>query len=229
MPDPAVDQASPGSSILAIAGGSCSGKTTLANQIIAALGPERALIIRTDNYYRSRLSEALADGPVNFDLPAALEFELLRSNLLDLKAGRPVEGPLWDFVGHRRKRETIRYEPKPIIVVEGIFALHARELIGLYDHSCYIECPEPIRLERRIVRDIAERGRTEWSVRDQFQNQVAPMHDEHVEPTKHMARRIISQTEYLAAPAKIVVELLFEIQRRSPATAALGSIASSPK
>jgi uridine kinase len=194
--------------VLAIAGGSCSGKTTLSDQLIAALGPDRSTIIRTDNYYRADLLESSGDAGANFDVPGALDFALLQANLLDLKAGRAVEGPLWDFVTRTRRVETIRYDPRPVIVVEGIFALHPRELHDLYDHSCFIECPEDIRLDRRIVRDIAERGRTEWSVREQFAAQVAPMHDEFVEPTKHMARRIVSQSDYCARPLKIIEELI---------------------
>lgn len=194
--------------VLAIAGGSCSGKTKLSDLVIAALGPERSTIVRTDNYYRADLVGSAGAALVNFDLPNAIDFELLRANLLELKQGRIVDGPQWDFVTHSRGASSIRYRPNAVIVVEGIFALHSRELNDLYDYSCFIECPETLRLERRIVRDIAERGRTEWSVREQFEAQVAPMHDEHVEPTKHLARRIVSQHEYCANPIAIVDELI---------------------
>jgi uridine kinase len=194
--------------ILAIAGGSCSGKTTLSDQLFSALGPDSSTIIRTDNYYRADLVEGSGDAPLNFDLPDALDFELLHANLLELKEGRVVEAPLWDFVTHSRQPETIRFEPKPVVIVEGIFALYARPLHELYYHSCFIECPEDIRLERRIVRDIAERGRTECSVREQFAAQVAPMHNHFVEPTKYMAQRIISQSEYCSNVHYIVGQLI---------------------
>lgn len=197
-----------GSRILAIAGGSCSGKTTLSDMVIEELGRSRSTIIRTDDYYRADLVERAQGAPVNFDLPNALDVELLHANLLDLQQGHGVDGPQWDFVGHRRRRETMRYEPTEVIVVEGIFALHAHQLVTLYDHSCFIECPENVRLERRIVRDIEQRGRTEWSVREQFQAQVAPMHDEYVEPTKYMARRLVSQSELVADARAIVEELI---------------------
>jgi uridine kinase len=202
------DRREAGPRILAIAGGSCSGKTTLADVVFAALGPERSLIVRTDNYYRADLLDFAGGGPVNFDVPAALDFDLLRANLSELKEGRAIEAPLWDFVSHRRRRETMRVEPRSVIVVEGIFALHSRELNAQYDYSCFIECPEDKRLERRIVRDVAERGRTEWSVREQFEVQVAPMHDEHVEPTKYLARRIVSQNEYCASPFAVAESMI---------------------
>lgn len=201
-------QGKAGPRILAIAGGSCSGKTTLSDQVIAVLGPARSTIIRTDNYYRADIVAAAGDGPANFDLPTGLDVDLLHANLLDLKRGNAVEGPLWDFVTHRRCTRTLRYEPNEVVVVEGIFALFARQLTALYDHSCFIECPQDVRLRRRIVRDVAGRGRTERSVHEQFHAQVVPMHDAFVEPTKHMAQRIISQSEYCASPGLIVEELL---------------------
>lgn len=198
----------PGSRILAIAGGSCSGKTTLSDLVLEELGRSRSTIIRTDDYYRADLVERAQGAPVNFDLPNALDVELLHAHLLELQRGHAVNSPQWDFVSHRRRRETVRYAPTDVIVVEGIFALHAHQLVTLYDHSCFIECPEKVRLERRIVRDAEERGRTESSVRDQFQSQVAPMHDEYVEPTKYMARRIVSQSEFVANPRAVVEELI---------------------
>jgi len=193
--------------VLGIAGGSCSGKTTLSELVLAALGPERSMIIRTDNYYRPEIAAARG-GQVNFDLPSAVDFDRLHADLQVLKTGRPVDAPLWDFVTHRRRAETMRCEPREVILVEGIFALHPRQLTELYDHSCYIECPEAIRLDRRIARDVAERGRTEWSVREQFESQVAPMHDEYIEPTKHMAARIVSQSEYCANAVAVAAELV---------------------
>ena len=194
--------------ILAIAGGSCSGKTTLSDLVVDTIGSEQSILIRTDNYYKADLLDSAPEGKANFDHPSAIDFELLKSNLSDLRSSRPIEGPLWDFVAHRRKTETLHYEPKEIIVVEGIFALYSRDLNDVYDHSCFLECPEVLRLDRRIQRDIAERGRNEWSVREQFETQVAPMHDEFVEPTKHLAHTIVSQAEYCTKPDDLVTKLL---------------------
>lgn len=180
--------------IIAIAGGSCSGKTTLANHLLLSLGDGRAVLMRQDDYYRSR-----AAGPLpNFDIPDSLDFKHLADDLTRLKSGETIAAPLYDFTTHTRRTETQEISPKPVIILEGILILAVDYLRPLIDYACFMECTEAIRFTRRLARDIAERGRTESCVHEQFYGQVAPAHDAYVEPSKSAADRVISQSDYCA-------------------------------
>ena len=194
--------------ILAIAGGSCSGKTTLAKQVVERLGEERAAYLAQDSYYRPLSGSVAERARVNFDHPDALDFALMADQLAELKVGRAVETPVYDFATHARQAKTARLEPKPVIVVDGILILHAPELGPMLDLACFLECPEDLRLERRIARDVAERSRSEASVRAQFAATVAPMHEEFVEPSKANADIIVDQARYLADTDRLIDQLL---------------------
>ena len=181
--------------ILAIAGGSCSGKTRLANYTQKALGDEVCTIIRQDNFYKD-LGGAAEDAPLpNFDHPKAFEWEGLRDALSALKTGQAVDIPVYDFVTHRRKVETEWIDPKPLMLIEGILLLSQQILLPIFDQSFFIECSQDVRYERRLARDIAERGRTEESVHKQLSEQVTPMHIAYVEPSKKNADMIITQNQ----------------------------------
>lgn len=178
--------------LIAIAGGSCSGKTTLARHLYDALSEDRAVLMRQDDYYHSCDGKDLP----NFDAPEALDFDSLAADLIKLKAKQAISAPLYDFTTHKRRKETQNILPRDVIILEGILILAVAQLRPLIDYACFIECEETIRFNRRLKRDIAERGRTETSVHTQFFGQVAPAHNKFVEPSKQNADRVISQTDY---------------------------------
>lgn len=167
--------------IIAVAGGSCSGKTSLAQQLAATLGSQRCNLMYQDSYYRGTADIT------NYDVPEAIEFELLAQHLEQLKQGQSVAMPVYDFTTHRRKPERESVQPKPVIIVDGILILHAPELANSFDLKVFVECEESIRKQRRLIRDCQERGRNRAEVIAQFDNQVAPLHNQYVEPSKACA------------------------------------------
>jgi len=178
--------------IIAIAGGSGSGKTTFAKRLYALLGAEQALILAQDHYYIDQSTKFDKDGgAVNFDHPDAIDFSLMAEHLYQLKNDREIEVPIYDFATHTRQVETVSYQAKPFILVEGILILTQSILRDHFDETVFIEVGEEQRFSRRLERDIRERGRTEQGVRDQFFGQVKPMHDEFVAPCGAYAKHII--------------------------------------
>jgi uridine kinase len=183
--------------IFGICGGSCSGKTTLAKRLYNSLGPSRACLIFQDNFYIDQSSKFKSDGEeINFDHPKAIDFDLMASVLRDLKLGKSVELPQYDFKTHTRKKETVKITPPShkdaIIFVDGIHILSQKVVRDLLDDSVFLEILEDIRFSRRKKRDTEERGRTVEGVSKQFFNHVKPMHDQYVEPSKIWAKRILT-------------------------------------
>ena len=199
--------------LIAIAGGSCSGKTTLAQHLYGALGEARAVLMRQDDYYYSYQG---GDLP-NFDAPDALDFDRLAADLKRLKSHEAIAAPLYDFTTHTRRAETRLIAPRDVIILEGILILAVPALTPLIDYACFIDCDEATRFERRLKRDIAERGRTEDSVHRQFFGQVAPAHDRFVEPSKANAQRVISQSDYCADVAALTQSILAQWRADRPA------------
>ena len=182
--------------VVGIAGCSGSGKTTLARELARELG---ATLFPLDLYYRD-LSQFPLDArdKQNFDHPDSLESELFIEHIRELGEGRAIQRPVYDFARHTRvvgRFETV--EPAPFLVVEGILALHYAELWPLYDFSVYVDAPNEICLDRRIYRDMRERGRTEESVRAQFEATARPMAEEYVVPSQARASITVSGTEAL--------------------------------
>jgi uridine kinase len=180
--------------IIGIAGGTGSGKTTVARAIYDRVGRDRIEWISHDSYYRN------FDGytpeqrhKINFDHPDSLETELLTRHLDVLMKGSSVEVPLYDFATHSRKVETQRVEPRKVIIVEGILVLAEPELRKRIDIKLFVDTPADIRFVRRLVRDIESRGRSLTSVVDQYMTTVRPMHEEFVEPSKRYADLIIPE------------------------------------
>jgi uridine kinase len=180
--------------VLGVAGGTGSGKTTVARAILDAVGEGRIALIEQDSYYRDvdwRSETELLQH--NFDHPSAIDDELLVSHLAALKAGHPVEVPIYDFVRHRRTARTRRVEPQPVILLEGILIFVEPALRELLDFKIYVDTDADLRLIRRLGRDMAERGRTVQDVLRQYLQTVRPMHLEFVEPSKRWADIIIPE------------------------------------
>ena len=188
--------------ILGIAGGSGSGKTTLTNAIISELGDEYVTTISHDSYYKdfSYLSLEERDH-LNWDTPNSLDSELLELHLQQLKLGKSVQIPVYDFKTHSRLTKTIEVKPKRIIIVDGILIFAEKGLIDQMDMKIYVDTEDDIRLIRRIQRDTTERQRTVQSVIDQYVQTVRPMHHLYVEPSKRYADIIVPAGKGIQAVA----------------------------
>lgn len=180
--------------VVGIAGGTGSGKTTVAAKLAAAMPPGRCVTIEHDAYYRDQGHLPPDErATINYDHPASLESELLAEHLRQLRAGRAVEIPIYDFATHTRRPETRRIAPSRVIIVEGILVFTEPALRELIDIKIFVDTDADIRLIRRIRRDLEQRGRTFQSVRDQYYATVRPMHLEHVEPSKRWADLIVPE------------------------------------
>ncbi|MEA2008431.1 MAG: uridine kinase [Chloroflexota bacterium] len=180
--------------VIGIAGGTGSGKTTIADIILEQVGPEQIAFLPHDAYYRD-LSDRTQEerAKVNFDHPASLETELLIEHIKQLKAGKTIHLPSYDFKTHTRTIATIPIETQPVILVEGILIFAEPELRPLFDIKIFVDTDADIRFIRRLQRDINERGRTSQSVIKQYLKTVRPMHLEFVEPSKRYASVIIPE------------------------------------
>ena len=180
--------------ILGIAGGTGSGKTTVANVILDRVGAGRIVLLAHDAYYRDLRDLPRAQRDIiNFDHPDSLETELLVHHLETLRRGEPVEVPIYDFTTHARTNLTRHVEPQLVILVEGILVFAERGLRELFDVKIFVDTDPDVRFIRRLQRDIEERGRTVASVIQQYQMTVRPMHLEFVEPSKRYADVIIPE------------------------------------
>ena len=178
--------------LIGIAGGTGSGKTTLARSLRALLPDAATTLVQHDWYYldRSHLSEPDRDR-VNFDEPAALENSLLVEHLRALKLGQSVECPQYDFASHTRKKRGVEVSPHPVIVVEGILLFAIDAVSACFDLRLYMDVPDDVRLLRRIRRDVVERGRTLESVHAQYEASVKPMHDIYGPVSRRRAHLIV--------------------------------------
>jgi uridine kinase len=180
--------------IIGISGGTGSGKTTVANRILESVSGEDVVFIQQDLYYRN-LKDLPLDyrNAANFDHPDALDNDLLVNHLKKLRAGEVVELPVYDFRTHTRLPDTVRVEPRPIVILEGILIFAEPRLLEQMDIKVFVDTPDDIRFIRRLRRDVAERGRTVDSVIEQYLGTVRPMHMQFVEPSKRHADVIIPE------------------------------------
>lgn len=179
--------------LVGVAGGSGSGKTYFATAVLNRLGSDVCRIVYQDSFYIDQSANFDFDGgSVNFDHPDSLDFDLLAARLEDLKKGRAVEIPIYDFVTHTRRPETETVEPRPVILVDGTLIFHATNVRALFDDLIFFDTPEELRFQRRLQRDVKERGRTPEGVHAQFYSQVKPMHDRFVEPSKTHAGLVVA-------------------------------------
>jgi uridine kinase len=180
--------------VVGIAGGTGSGKTTVAHKLAAAMPPGRCITIEHDAYYRDQAHLSLEERTkINYDHPGSLESDLLAKHLAELRAGRPVEIPIYDFATHTRRVDRRRVSPSKVIIVEGILVFTEPALREQMDIKIFVDTDADIRLIRRIRRDLEQRGRSFQSVRDQYYQTVRPMHLEHVEPSKRWADLIVPE------------------------------------
>ena len=180
--------------VIGVAGGTGSGKTTVAREILRRAGTEQISLIQHDAYYKDLGDLPLAQRAMqNFDHPDALDNKLLIAHLRELKAGRTIEMPVYDFTTHTRTSEVQLVEPRRVILVEGILIFADSTLRRIMDVKIYVDTDSDIRFIRRLERDLAERGRTMESVIRQYLATVRPMHQEFVEPSKRYADVIIPE------------------------------------
>ena len=180
--------------LIGITGGTGSGKSTVAKSIYRNFKKESISIIMQDSYYKDQSDMTFEERTkTNYDHPHAFDTELLIRHLKSLLSGQAIEIPIYDFTIHNRKKETVREEPKDIIIVEGILILEDERLRNLFDIKIYVDTDADIRILRRLTRDIRDRGRTLESVIDQYLGVVRPMHLQFIEPTKRYADLIVPE------------------------------------
>ena len=180
--------------IIGIAGGTGSGKTTVVRKISKALPPHCAAVIPLDSYYNDTTNLTPEERrAINFDHPDAFDWKLLTEHIKMLKNGEAVEQPTYSYIESNRQKETIHVEPKPVIIIEGIMALWKKQLRDLMDLKIFVDADPDERLIRVIQRDTVERGRTTQMVLDRYLDVLKPMHEEFIEPTKRYADLIIPQ------------------------------------
>jgi len=183
--------------IIGICGGTGSGKTTVATRILETVSGEHVAFLQHDSYYRN-----LGDMPlelrhsINFDHPDALDNELFVNHIRALKAGEAIDMPVYDFSTHQRRNESIRIDPKPILIIEGILILADPALRELMDIRIFVDTAGDLRFIRRLQRDVQERGRDVEMVIRQYLDTVRPMHEQFVEPSKRYADVIIPEGGY---------------------------------
>lgn len=181
--------------IIGIAGGTASGKTTIAKKLKKISEPYgKVSMLRLDDYYKDAREKTLEERrKINFDHPDSIDIELLINHIKSLKEGKSIEKPIYDFVYSVRSEETETVEPSDVLLIEGIMVFVYPELLELFDMKIYVDTPDDIRFIRRLKRDIEDRGRTIQSVVNQYLTMVRPMHHTFVEPSKRHADIIVPE------------------------------------
>ena len=202
--------------VFGICGGSGAGKTTLSKRLVQRLGPDAASVLAFDAYYRDLSHLPFAERRRgNFDHPDSLDSHLFLHHLDALKQGIDVDVPVYDFSTHTLSGRFDRVAAAPLLLVEGILLLAFEDVAERLDFTVFLDVPEDVRLQRRIRRDVAERGRPEDHVRRQFAATVAPMHDAYVQPNRHRADRIVDALDCVSLADELVAML-------APSTVAAG-------
>lgn len=193
--------------IIGIAGGSGSGKTTVTNRLVEKIREEKVTVIEEDSYYKDQSNLSYEQRvKTNYDHPFAFDSDLLIDHLKKLKEGKSIEKPLYDFEIHNRKKEKVKVSPKEIIILEGILILQDEDIRNLLDIKVFVDTDSDVRIIRRILRDIKERGRSLDSVILQYMNSVRPAHLQFVEPSKKYADIIIPEGGH----NEVAIDLLYQ-------------------
>ena len=198
--------------VIGVAGGTGSGKTTVADEIVRRVGPNRIVSVHQDRYYRdlSHIDPGQRTQH-NFDHPDAIEEELLVEHLGLLTSGQPAPLPVYDFANHVRTTAVDMVEPRSVVLLEGILILAVAAIRELIDVKLFVDTDPDIRFIRRLNRDLAERGRTVQSVVDQWRGTVRPMHLEFVEPSKRFADLIIPEGGFNTVALDLVISRIEEV------------------
>jgi uridine kinase len=180
--------------VIGVAGGTGSGKTTVAREIYRTLEDQSILILEQDSYYRDQSSLSIEDrSKTNYDHPFAIDNDLLLKHIDQLLNYQSIQKPVYDFTQHTRSKETCVVEPKNVIIIEGILILEDERLRSLMDIKLFVDTASDVRIIRRMMRDMKERGRSFDSIVNQYLSVVRPMHEQFVEPTKKYADLIIPE------------------------------------
>ncbi|MBE6721999.1 uridine kinase [Caproicibacterium amylolyticum] len=202
--------------VIGVAGGTGSGKTTLANNLLDAFTDE-ALILSHDYYYLPHDDMTLEERQkLNYDHPNAFETDLMIRDVQKLRSFEPIDRPQYSFVEHTRLTETVHVEPKPLVILEGILLFENQALLDLMDIKVYVDTDADIRLIRRLLRDVKERGRSLDSVINQYMNTVKPMHEQFVEPSKKNADIIIPEGGQNQVALQMLIDRLDAMLHRGP-------------
>lgn len=202
--------------VIGVAGGTGSGKTTLANNLLDAFADE-ALILSHDYYYLPHDDMTLEERhKLNYDHPNAFETDLMIRDVQKLRSFEPIDRPQYSFVEHTRLTETVHVEPKPLVILEGILLFENQALLDLMDIKVYVDTDADIRLIRRLLRDVKERGRSLDSVINQYMNTVKPMHEQFVEPSKKNADIIIPEGGQNQVALQMLIDRLDAMLHRGP-------------
>jgi uridine kinase len=183
--------------LIGVAGGSGSGKSTVAGELFRQFQYDSVAMIEQDSYYKDQSHLSAEDrAKTNYDHPLAFDNDLLLFHLQELLQGKAIDKPIYDFKAHNRKQEVLRVEPKDVIILEGMLILEDERIRDLMDIKVFVDTDADVRIVRRIVRDIEERGRSLDSVVNQYLSVVRPMHLQFIEPTKRYADVIIPEGGY---------------------------------
>ena len=200
--------------LIGVTGGSASGKTEIARAAARAANPLSAIVLAEDDYYGDHGARPDFDAAVfNFDHPDSRDHGLLANHLSALKSGEAVEAPIYDFAIHRRREDTRVIKSADVIVVEGIHLFCDQRVCDLFDLRVFVDAPDDVRLARRLLRDVEERGRTAYTVVTQYLRTVRPMHHDWTQPTRERADLIISNAEAAARPADHLTDFFAKLAR----------------
>ncbi|NMM65600.1 uridine kinase [Clostridium sp. P21] len=201
--------------LIGITGGTGSGKSTIAKEIYNKFGEDCIAMIEQDSYYKDQSNLSMEERiKTNYDHPNAFDTQLLIKHLNSLLKKEAIDKPIYDFEAHNRKKDTVRVEPREIVIVEGILVLEEEEIRNLLDIKLYVDTDADVRIIRRILRDINERGRTVDSVINQYLNVVRPMHTQFIEPTKRYADIIIPEGGHNKVAIDIIVANIKQFLQR---------------
>lgn len=198
--------------VIGVAGGTCSGKTTVAQHLAATVGRDHLALIKQDAYYIERSHQPFEErARANYDHPDAFDWTLMTQQLTDLIHGKTVEVPVYDYAQHNRSNEVDLVSPARIIVFEGILALFEEALRELFDLRIFVDTDADIRLTRRLQRDVAERGRTPDRIIDQYLTTVRPSHLQFIEPSKRHADVIFPEGGHNEAALEVLLARVREL------------------
>ncbi len=193
--------------VIGVAGGSGSGKSTLVKKLLEAFGGESVAMLAHDSYYKAHDQLTLDErARLNYDHPGAFDTQMMVEHLKALRCGVPVEQPVYSFVGHNRLPETVVVKPSRVVIVDGILIFENEALREQMDIKVFVDTDADVRLARRIMRDVCDRGRTMESVIEQYLGTVKPMHEEFVEPSKRWADVIIPEGGFNSVAVAMLIE-----------------------